>query len=157
MDGRQTPEGFMESIASTIEVAAAPSKIYEAVTTTAGERAWWTNDCEVGARVGEEAVFRFNPMGGGGGTMEVCFRIDKLERDRSVEWTCVRQVNNPDWQGTTVSFRLAPSGAVTRLDFVHGSWRERTKVYEACVAGWTHFLASLKSYAETGKGTPHQR
>jgi uncharacterized protein YndB with AHSA1/START domain len=147
----------MDSIQNTIEIATSPGKVYQAITTTEGERGWWTTDCEVGARVGEQAVFRFNPMEGGGGTMELRFRIDRLEPGKAVEWTCVGQLNNPDWQDTKVSFRLAPAGAGTRLEFVHGEWRARTKVFEACVAGWSHFLASLKGYLETGKGTPHVR
>jgi uncharacterized protein YndB with AHSA1/START domain len=147
----------MENISSTVEIAAAPSKVYEAITTPAGNRGWWTSDCEVGSRVGEQATFRFNPMGGGAGTIEMRFRIDKLERDRAVEWTCVGQMNNPEWQDTKVTFGLAPSGDGTRVEFLHSGWRERSKVYDACVGGWTHFLASLKSYVEIGKGTPHVR
>ena len=27
--------------------------------------------------------------------------------------------------------------------------------YEECVGGWKHFLGSLKTYLETGTGTPH--
>jgi hypothetical protein len=50
-----------------------------------------------------------------------------------------------------------PGAGGTRLEFLHDGWRERGKVYEACEGGWTHFMASLKSYLETGQGTPHVR
>jgi uncharacterized protein YndB with AHSA1/START domain len=148
----------MESINNKVEINAAPTKIYEALTTTAGNKGWWTNDCEVGKKVGDQAAFRFNPMGGGGGTMEVRFRIDTLAPGEAVQWTCIGQENNPDWQNTRVSFRLAAgAGGKTTLDFEHSGFVAKTKTYEACIAGWSHFMQSLKAYVETGTGTPHVR
>jgi uncharacterized protein YndB with AHSA1/START domain len=148
----------MESITTSVDIAAAPARIYEAITTTAGQRGWWTTDCEVGNAVGDEAVFRFNPMGGGGGTMEVRFRIDRLAPGEAVEWTCIGQQNNPEWQGTRVSYRLRPAGTgKTTLDFAHTGFPARSAVYEACVKGWSHFMQSLKHYVETGTGTPAVR
>jgi uncharacterized protein YndB with AHSA1/START domain len=147
----------MEKIETSIDVAAPAATIYRALTTTEGHRGWWTSDCEVGGAVGQEAAFRFDPMGDVHGTMEMRFRIDRLDTDRAVALTCVGQKNNPDWQDTRLTFTLSPSGGKTRVDLVHSAWRERSKVYDACVAGWSHFLQSLKAYAETGAGTPHVR
>jgi uncharacterized protein YndB with AHSA1/START domain len=148
----------MESITTTTDIAAAPAKIYQALTTAEGQRGWWTTDCEVGKKVGEEAAFRFNPMSGGGGTMEVRFRIDTLVPNEAVEWTCVGQQNNPEWQGTRIAFRLRSAGnGKTTLDFAHSGFAARSAVYEACTKGWTYFIESLKKYAETGTGTPHVR
>jgi uncharacterized protein YndB with AHSA1/START domain len=148
----------MENITSSIDIAAAPAKVYEALTTTAGQRGWWTTDCEVGNAVGEQAAFRFNPMGGGAGTMEVRFRIDALAPSETVEWTCIGQQNNPEWQGTRITFRLRPTKTgKTTLDFAHTGFAGKSAVYEACVKGWAFFLESLKKYAETGVGTPHVR
>jgi len=147
----------MEKIETSIEIHAAAAAIYRALTTLEGQRGWWTSDCEVGDAVGQESVFRFDPMGEAHGHMEMRFRIDRLDADRTVAWTCVGQRNNPDWQDTRLTFTLTPSGGKTRLDLVHSAWRERTVVYDACVAGWTHFMQSLKAYAETGTGTPHAR
>ena len=147
----------MESINQNVEIAADPGKIYEALTTTAGNRGWWTTDCEVGSKVGEQAVFRFNHMGGGEGLTEMRFRIDKLAPNEAVEMTCVGHQNNSDWQDTRLAFRLRPAGGKTTIELAHTGFQAKTKVYEACIAGWAHFLASLKKYAETGTGTPHVR
>jgi uncharacterized protein YndB with AHSA1/START domain len=152
-----TKEMTMEKIETGIEVAAPAAALYRALTTTEGHRGWWTDDCEVGGAVGQESVFRFDPMGGGSGHVEMRFRIDRLEPDRAVAWTCVGQRNNEDWLNTRLTFTLSPAGDRTRVDLVHSAWRERTKVYDACVAGWSHFMQSLKAYAETGTGTPHAR
>lgn len=147
----------MESITTSIDIAASPEKIYQAITTTEGERAWWTTDCEVGKKVGDQATFRFDPMGGKQGTTEMRFNIDRLDRDALVRLTCTGNENNPDWQDTEITFVLAPHDKGTRLGFAHTGFRAKTPNYEACVGGWTHFIQSLKSYAETGKGTPHVR
>lgn len=137
----------MEKIITQRNIVGQPSKVQRAITTAEGLRAWWTGDCDV---KGNEASFRFNKEGG---VMELKFRIDAVEADR-VEWTCIEQKNNPDWQGTKVSFNLSPTHDGARLDFAHTGWREKNKVYEMCVGGWDHFMNSLKSYVETGKGTP---
>jgi uncharacterized protein YndB with AHSA1/START domain len=147
----------MESITNAIDIAAPADKVFQAITTTEGERAWWTTDCEVGKKVGDQAAFRFNPMSGDKGTMEVRFSIDRLDKNALVRWTCTGNQNNPDWQDTEITFVLAADGKNTRLGFAHTGWRAKSPVYEACVGGWTHFLNSLKAYVETGKGTPHVR
>lgn len=140
----------METIVQSTEISASPGKVYEAIKTTEGNRGWWTRDCEVGQAVGDRAVFRFDA-----GKTVMKFRVDALEPGHLVEWTCTGHEGNPEWQGTKVSFRLIPTGAGTRVDFAHTGWREKSRCYEMCVGGWTHFMGSLKSYVETGAGTPH--
>jgi uncharacterized protein YndB with AHSA1/START domain len=148
----------METINTTIDITASPAKIYEALTTTPGHRGWWTTDCEIGKKVGDPAVVRFNPMGGGSGTTEMQFRIDRLAPGEAVEWTCTGEKNNADWQDTRLAFRLRSAGeGRTAVELVHSGFAARTPVYEACVKGWAYFMQSLKQYAETGTGTPHVR
>lgn len=142
----------MEKIIATTEINADARRIYEALTTAAGVRGWWTVDAELDARVGCAAAFRFQEERG---TMEVRFRVDVMEPNREVAWTCTGEHNNPDWKDTRIAFRLSPSGKSTSVELAHTGWRAKTPVYEMCVGGWTHFLASLKSLVETGKGTPH--
>lgn len=137
----------MEQIDTQRNIKAPLAKVQKALTTEAGLRAWWTPDCEL---KGEEAIFRFYKDGGG---MELQFHVDAAAADH-VAWTCTSQKNNPDWQGTQVSFKLSPTHEGTRLDFAHTGWRAKSKVYEMCIGGWDHFMNSLVAYLETGKGTP---
>lgn len=144
----------MESIETGVEIAAPAADVRRALSTTEGLRGWWTTDCEVvRPGPGGEAVFRFDP---GPEPMEVTFRIDR-DGAELLDWSCIANRKNPDWQDTRLSFRLAPAGAGTRVELAHSRWREKTKTYEMCVGGWSHFLQSLKSYVETGTGTPHRR
>jgi uncharacterized protein YndB with AHSA1/START domain len=137
----------MERISTQRNIQASPSKVQQALTSQTGLRGWWTGDCEV---KGDEATFRFAKEGG---VMELRFRVDEAKPD-SVKWTCVAQQNNPEWEGTQVSFSLSPTHDGTRVDFNHLGWPKKSQVYEMCVGGWDHFMNSLKSYVETGKGTP---
>ena len=139
----------METIKQTVEINAKPAEVYSALTTTEGNRAWWTKNCEVGSKVGATAVFRFE-----NGKVEMRFRIAKLADDE-VKLVCVGHENNPDWQDTVLSYRLAGRGDKTRLDLEHAGFREKNKMYEMCVGGWAHFTNSLKSYLESGSGQPH--
>jgi uncharacterized protein YndB with AHSA1/START domain len=148
----------MESIQNEVRIAAPAAQVYRALSTTEGHRAWWTSDCELGSRLGERAVFRFDrPQGSPPGLMEVTFRIDALEAGRRVALTCVANQNNPEWQDTALTFRLEEQDGTTRVALDHAGFRARTPLYEMCVGGWAHFMGSLKSYVETGVGQPHLR
>ena len=137
----------MNLIANTIRIAAEQSKVLEAITTTAGHRGWWSQDCEVGAGAGEEAVFRFDAI-------EVVFRIDRVD-GRGLEMTCVGERNQPDWLGTHLSIRAIEDGAGTYVDLVHDGYPGKGGCYDLCTGGWAHYLKSLRSYCETGRGTPY--
>ena len=138
----------MNLIANTIRIAAEQSRVLEAITTTAGHRGWWTSDCQVGARAGDEAVFRFDAI-------EVVFRIDRVD-GRGIEMTCVGERNQPDWLGTHLAIRAVADGAGTYLDLLHDGYGAKSACYDRCTGGWDHYLKSLRAYCETGRGTPHK-
>lgn len=78
----------MELIATNIRIPVRHDKVLKAITTTAGHRGWWAENCDIGRAVGEEAVYRFD-------SVEVACRIDRID-DRGIELTCVRNENFPD-------------------------------------------------------------
>jgi hypothetical protein len=59
-----------------------------------------------------------------------------------------------EWVGTTIAFDLTRQGDETVVLFTHAGWREPVEFMAHCSARWAYFLFSLKSYQETGKGTP---
>jgi uncharacterized protein YndB with AHSA1/START domain len=142
-----------------LEIGAPASTVYEALTTQQGLRGWWTADCDAGTGVGAQATFRFD------GTFKV-MRIERLLPDAEVCWKCVEaHIDAPglltrtdEWTGTSIVFRLVPrSPSETLLEFEHIGLVPQVECYEICTRGWQQFLASLKSYAETGKGAPHAK
>lgn len=136
-----------------IELAAPPSRVYEAVATADGVRSWWT-DGEVAAEVGGICRLTF-----GQGWTEL--RVEKLVPDREVEWRCVDQHiehfdPTDEWVGTTIRFRLTPldGGRRTRLDFAHEGLAG-LGCEEMCAKGWDHYIrASLRGLVEDGEGAP---
>jgi uncharacterized protein YndB with AHSA1/START domain len=140
----------MHDIKTSIEITTTPNLVLQALTTPDGITGWWTNDHDVTAR---EMAFRFQRQAG---EMEVRFRVDKQDASE-LAMTCIAETNNADWLGTRLSFRLVPAGAATRVELLHAGYAAKNEAYEMCTKGWTYFMHSLKSYLETGTGTPAVR
>jgi uncharacterized protein YndB with AHSA1/START domain len=133
----------MHTIENTIEIAAPAARILEALTTQAGYRGWFT---ETAIFDGTQVTFSFaRPEV----TRTQTFRVDHSDA-RGIAMTCTSQQNSPDWLGT----RLAISVEGNRVRLVHAGYPEKNEYYEQCTQGWAYFLASLKGYVETGRGTP---
>lgn len=140
----------MSKIARYLRVKGATSALYGALSTQEGLAGWWTRTCSADASVGGEARFSFRR-----GEVVFSMRIDALDPNRAVRWTCVENRSMPGWEGTTVSFTLTPKeDGETEISFVHDGWVEETEWFEHTSDGWDYFLKSLKDYVETGTGSP---
>lgn len=147
----------MNHYQQSLIIKASPSVIYSALTTSQGMRSWWTQDCDVGAKVGAAVRVCF------GGTHKE-MRIELLELNREVRWLCAGAHINLDWLtrkdewvGTQIAFHLTPEGeGDTRLEFEHIGLVPGFECYELCDNGWRYFLNSLQQFAETGEGTPYE-
>ena len=146
----------MEHFRQSLTIAASSSATYAALTTIAGLRAWWTQDCEGITDPGSTIHFRF-------GSVYKDMRVERAEPGREVAWTCTRACidvptlsRKDEWTGTGIIFRLFDAGpGKTRLDFEHIGLVPSFECYGMCVKGWQYFLGSLQQYLETGNGTPH--
>ena len=78
--------------------------------------------------------------------------VARLDRDGHVNWSCVAGAD--EWIGPKVAFDLTLNNDGTVVLFTHTEWREPSEFMAHCSARWAYFLPSLKSYVETGKGTP---
>jgi uncharacterized protein YndB with AHSA1/START domain len=133
----------MHTIENAIDIAAPTDRIIEALTTEAGYRGWFT---EATTFDGKQATFSFaRPEI----TRTQTFRVDRSD-GRGVAMTCTSETNNAEWLGTTLT--IAVEGGRVRL--AHAGYREKNEYFEQCTQGWAYFLASLKGYVETGRGTP---
>jgi uncharacterized protein YndB with AHSA1/START domain len=139
-------ERSMELINRSVRISAPHKQVLAAITTTAGFRAWWAPDCDVGRAAGEPAVFRFRDI-------EVVFRIDRLDA-RGLEMTCVRAASFADWQGTHLAIRAVEDGAGTYVDLLHDGFPAKNPMYDASAAGWEQYANSLRTHCETGRGDP---
>ncbi len=138
----------MNDIKEKVIVRADAARVFAALTEEAGYNGWWSKDCRIGARAGDEAALKFNKDGN---IVSMRFRIDEVAPARTVRWTCVGH-DMPSWLGTTLRWELAPADGRTEVAFEHAGWKGDAP--EPVVQGWRHFLGSLRAYLETGSGQP---
>jgi len=135
------------------DIYTSPEKLYNALTHESGFNGWWSLDCQIGEKVGENCTLRFNKEGK---IVEMQFQIQALEPNKKVTWKCTGNPN-PAWLGTEIQFDIAPSGEGTQFSLNHGKWEEKWKdadPYTMTRQGWDHFMDSLKNYLEMGTGQP---
>src|SRR5262245_44617114 len=116
-----------------IGIAAPADRIYGAITTEEGVRAWWTTDVKMDPHPGARAVFGFE-----GRAVVFEMRIEKLLKPSLVLWKCENS-SSPDWIGTTQEFQLEPQpdGEVV-LKFCHAGWKSGGDHCYYCNTTWGH-------------------
>jgi len=120
--------------------------VYKALTEKVGIQGWWTKDTRIEPKVGAEAYFGFGPHG------HFSFNVTALEPNKHVEWETV--VGMPDWGGTRVVFTLSEAENGTKVHFAHRNFGSEDGTFATVSYNWAFFMFSLKSYLETGEGTP---
>lgn len=137
----------MKTIIHTVQIHAAPSKVYEALTTAQGLSRWWTTRVRVDPGEGRSIHFTLH------GDFHPDMKQTRLERDRMVQWQYVGGHEN--WRENTFSFGLIGEGSETQLHFVQEYAQELTdSVYGVYDFNWGYYLNSLKQYLESGAGVP---
>ncbi len=134
----------MTAIVEELTIAAAPQRVFSALTQQDEIVQWWAYEARVKPEVGSLGEFRFRQ-----GAFVIQFEVAELEQDEKVRW--ISRQGPPQWAGTNVTWQLTPVHSGTKLLFTHDGFAQ---VDERTGRAWVYFLASLKSYLETGKGTP---
>jgi len=142
----------MSDIVQELTINAKPESVFAAITQPDEITRWWANQVTAEPTVGSLAEFRFD----NGEIMTM--KITDLDPGRKLSWM-VRSAPQYAhlWEGTTISWDLAPASNGTKLIFGHHGFATVDAGYAQTRAGWTYFLGSLTSYLETGKGTPYAR
>jgi len=135
----------MADIRHNLVIKVAPEKVYDAITTQAGLESWWCKNTIAKPETGFVNVFTF-------GKDRAEMKVTQLIPNKKVAWQCLDATE--EWIGTAVSFDLEDKGDKTLLRFSHANWKNVTDLFAACSYDWARFLASLKSFCETGTGTP---
>ena len=140
----------MNRINQTLVINASPSKVYKALSTQSGVKAWWTEHTELDEHEGGEGTFGFPDH-----NVKKTVTVTSLKPNQQVSWKVIKhECSSPDWKGTTIDFNLEPCEGGTVLQFDHCGWPDASPIYSTCVNGWSHFMNSLKLLLEEGKGTP---
>ncbi|WP_349407503.1 SRPBCC domain-containing protein [Pseudalkalibacillus sp. SCS-8] len=142
-----------------LTVEAPRDALYKAIYTEDGVRGWWTRFADIGEQEGTKSTFRFPAAG-----FYVITRTEELTLNEQVIWKVVESKHPEssgfedleDWTGTTIRFQIEPAGDnQSKLVFVHEGLTPQLECYDACERGWGHYIHSLKSYVETGEGSPY--
>ena len=136
----------MSAIVEELTIEAAPQRVWGAITQQDEIVQWWAYEAQVKPEVGSLAEFRFRQ-----GAFVMQFEVAELEQDEKVRWI---SKSPPQWAGTSVTWQLTPVYNGTQVVFTHDGFAKVDEAYEQTRGNWAYFLASLKSYLETGKGTP---
>jgi uncharacterized protein YndB with AHSA1/START domain len=137
------------SIILGINVDAAPARVFEILTTTEGQKAFWTADCEVAA---DHARFGF-----------AVAPVDLVVSVHSEPDTLVQmqvQSGFPFWDGSTWEWELSPNGdseTSTTVIFRHYGFGEG--IAENDLGGtaqtWAMTLQHLANFVSTGFPQPY--
>ncbi|HLG68495.1 MAG TPA: SRPBCC domain-containing protein [Acidimicrobiales bacterium] len=126
---------------------ARPEKVFAARTTLGGLAGWWTPAVAGSAERGGEVTLGF-------GDERVVLRVEEALPASRVVWRCLEHARFPEWDGTRLSFDLAPQDAATLVGFEHAGLVPALDCYPDCSAGWAHYLGSLAALVTTGRGMP---
>lgn len=132
-------------IVHSIEIAATPERLYEALTTQQGIAGWWTPEVKA-----EPVVGSINELNFQGTTLK--FRVEKLKPARHVAWSSVEVP--PQWKDTQVLFDITPDGDMVHLTFRHVGFASLEGDFGITSYSWAQYIRSIKLLLETGEGEP---
>lgn len=131
----------MAEIRHQIPINAPPEKVYAALATPAGLQGWWTADTRADEKAGGKAEFGFDKH-----TFVFRMNIEKLEPGKQVVWRC--HGDNPEWEGTTLTWNISRENDATVLRFIHSGWRSFSDFCDSCNSTWGELMYRLKDYVE---------
>lgn len=137
------------TIQTSVTVEAPPEVVFRALTEPDALEHWLATKVESDANTGGRFRYEFefdDPAQNN--VQEGQYIVVDAPTRLSLPWTFGFSPKQ-----TTVEYALRPENGATRVDFTHSGFEEGDPwdgVYERFTGGWQMFLASLKSYAETG-------
>lgn len=136
----------MASIRQQINIAAAPRRVWAALTTADGLKSWWVDEARVDAREGGRVVLISEGEEGQPVEERGMFHTFRPTRRVEIAW----DGNSPaPTKGTRVEFNVARDGEETRVSVIHsGGALDDEEAREALEKGWKSALRALRSSLE---------
>jgi predicted ester cyclase/uncharacterized protein YndB with AHSA1/START domain len=138
----------MPDIIHQLSIKASADRVYRALTEASDLAGWWTTDVVAEPTMGSVAAFGF-----GDRRTVIRMRVEELFPSSLVSWRCLGGIE--EWTDTTLRFELKPTDRGTLLVFRHLGWKSADGVFGLCSFDWAHYLMSLRSLVEEGRGNPH--
>jgi uncharacterized protein YndB with AHSA1/START domain len=138
-----------DSFHATMSIAAPPEAVLAALCAPDAVTSWWgpsSGSADAGGRL--EVSFM-------GGRQRIVMHVEPTFESRVV-WSVEEAPLTPEWSGTTIFFEVTEAADGAMLYFRHQGLTPELECFDMCHEGWTHYLGSLVSYAETGVGQPYR-
>jgi len=137
----------MAEINHEIKIAAAPEKVFAALTKAEGLKGWQSAHVEGDGSHSKPWRFEF--------AERPTFRWEVTESvsPKRVVWRCVEGPGDAVGTGVTVQLSGADRGR-TLVEFAHTGWPGTDGNYRKCNTYWGVLLHHLKQYVETGVPRP---
>jgi hypothetical protein len=94
---------------------------------------------------------------------EWVFEIIYYSPNKEIHWKCIKANHyitgleniEQEWLNSEIIWNIKEVEGGVEVSFEHIGLTPKLNCYDACDAGWTHFITtSLKQYLDTGIGTP---
>ena len=128
-----------------LTLAAPPARVFSAIATPDGLATWWTPIVSGSLAPGT----RFE-LGFPGSRSTIELRVERARPPALVEWTCLSHSGHPEWNGTTLEFRISERGpGGTVLSFRHAGLERRLACFGASTSDWDRVLTELGETVES--------
>jgi uncharacterized protein YndB with AHSA1/START domain len=130
-------------------VGAPLDRVYAALTEQDEVAAWFTPDVTIEPNVGSIAEFRFD-----GGRRKIKVEVVTLDPERRVAWKVLEGIDSWESGKGLITWDLSSPFAPERIlvHFCHDGWESTGGAFPSTAYRWATFMASLKTYLQTGKG-----
>lgn len=141
----------MHDIVLEVAIAAAPDKVFKALTEQREVEGWWSPLVAAEPKAGSTLQATFH--GGSDHEFVIKMEVVNLEPAHKVEW--IPKKGAPEWNGTHITWELMPLERGTNVLFAQRNFTlDSPDGNLPGRDGWVFYLSSLKDFLESGKGNP---
>lgn len=147
-----TTETAARDYTASLDLPASATDIAALFSSADGVSRWW-GPTEGDATVGGTLITRFGDAGVNANRVREAGPLHFVWEPVAVPGT-TPTAHTKEWLGTAIEIDIESTQAGSTVHFRHRGLTPQMECWNDCFAGWTHFMASIESYATTGVGTP---
>jgi hypothetical protein len=155
MKARKLEAAPARNLTTTIAVDQSPEAAFAAINDVRG---WWSGEIDgTTDKLGGEFTYRYKDI------HYSKQKITELVPGKKVTWQVLDSYlsfieDKTEWNGTKVTFEIAPKGGKTEIRFTHEGLAPQDECFSACSDAWGSYIkSSLRSLIATGKGQPNEK
>lgn len=142
----------MNDYTTTFTVSQSPAEVFAAINDVG---AWWGSISGSTEALGDEFTYKYEDV------HVSTQRITEFVPESRVAWAVVDSFINhaedkTEWNGTEITFDIAPVGDQTEVRFTHLGLVPEIECFDNCSSAWSYYVnSSLRSLITTGQGAPN--